>query len=225
MLKEKFLHYLSAERNYSAATVSGYDYALSKFAVYMEQQGITTDWLKVETGDIREWMTEEMSKGCSTSSINTWLSAMRSFYKFLLAYGYASTDPTRRLEGPKKKKALPYYIKEGEIDSLLDKTKFPDNYEGTRDRTILLTFYSTGIRLAELVGLNIEDVDLEKMSLKVTGKRNKQRIIPFGIEMKNDMMNYLNVRNHAKDDNHALFLGHNGGRIERSVVEERVKFY
>ena len=227
MFKEDFLQYLSAERNYSKATVSGYDSVLTKFGQFVESQGQTLDWRAITDGDIREWVVAQMNRGSAASSVNTWMSALRSFYRFLLARGYVESDPTRKVEGPKRKKPLPCFVREKEMDKLLDSTRFPQNFEGKRDHTILLTFYSTGMRLAELTGLNTADIDFMAKTLKVTGKRNKQRIIPFGEEMERELREYLQKRleTTAGKDNGPLFINEKGNRITRQAVYKLVEFY
>lgn len=224
MLKEKFLHYLKAERAYSVATVKEYDFALSKFGEFVEKEGRILDWDTITEGDIREWMVDLMDKGSAASTVNTWLSALRSFYKFLLRRNLVHHDPMRRIEGPKRKKALPYFIKETEMDRLLDEVNFPDNYEGRRDHLILQTFYSTGIRLSELCGLNVEDMDLSNRTMKVTGKRNKQRIIPLGQELLDEVAAFLPIRPQNTEDD-ALFLSKKGKRMTRPMIQRIVRQY
>ena len=228
-LKDDFLHYLSAERNYSQRTVNTYDSALSMFCAFMNSQGEGWSWAKVRDDDIREWIVEQMDKGKNTaSSVDTRLSALRSFYKYLLSYGKIESDPMRRIEGPKKSKPLPYYIKENDMNRLLDEVTFPDTYTGKRDYLILLTFYSSGMRISELVGLDIADIDFGTMAVKVTGKRNKQRIIPFGNELKEKLQQYLELRQASFPDLelNALFLNAKGTkRVTAEEVRKAVEFY
>jgi integrase/recombinase XerC len=226
MLKDDFLHYLIAEKAYSAATVKEYDIALSGFGDFVEKQGRLLDWTTIEDGDIREWIVSLMDKGSAASTVNTWLSALRSFYRYLLSRRIVEHDPTLRIEGPKKKRPLPYFIKESEMDRLLDDVDFGTGYEAVRDHMILQTFYSTGIRLAELVGLNVVDLDFGAHTLKVTGKRNKQRIIPMGQELEAEARAYLEERRQTFGSaDGPLFLSKKGARISRGVVEQKVKHY
>lgn len=225
MWKENFLHYLRAERNYSELTVSGYNDSLSEFEDFVESCGVKIDWKAIESGDIREWIVTLMGKGCAASTVNTRLSALRSFYRFLLMCGKVTVDPTHCIKGPKRNKPLPKFIRESEMDKLLDVVTFPDNYVGKRDHLILLVFYSTGIRLAELIGMNVSDIDFGMNTLKVTGKRDKQRIIPFGDELAAEMKRYLVVRKnmYSKGDD-AFFLNDKKGiRINREAVGKMVK--
>ena len=159
MLKEEFLHYLKAERNYSDLTINSYRESLDCFSAYVEKQNRTIDWFSVQSGDIREWIIDLMDKGSATSTVNTRLSALRSFYRFLNVNGKTNYDPTAVITGPKRPKPLPKFVRENLMDKLLDEMVYPEGFMGQRDRMVLLTFYSTGIRLAELIGLDVKDVD------------------------------------------------------------------
>lgn len=196
MLTESFLDYLRFERNYSDNTIVGYGKDIAQFRNFLQERGSEEfDPSVVETDDIREWIVSLMDGGSGSSSVNRKLSALRSFYKYLLKRGEVTKDPLRKITGPKKKKPLPVFIKESDMDRLLDETDFGDGFVGCRDRLIVGTFYATGVRLSELIGLNDSDVDFSSSQLKVTGKRNKQRLIPFGDELKQTMLEYVNIRN------------------------------
>ena len=133
-------------------------------------------------------------------------------------------DPLRLVKNPKIHLPLPTFLKQSEIDRLFDDVVFPETFDGLRDRTILLTFYHTGVRVSELVGLNLGDVQLEAGELKVTGKRNKQRIIPFGEELKLALKHYMEQRI-APDDETALFVTNRSTRMTVAMVQVMVKKY
>ena len=130
---------------------------------------------------VREWIVSLMDQGYTSTSVNRKLSSLRSFYKYLLRQGEVSVDPLRKITGPKIKKPLPSFLKESEMNKLLDDTDFGEGFKGCRDRLIIEMFYATGMRLSELIGLDDKDVDFSASLLKVTGKRNKQRLIPFAM--------------------------------------------
>ena len=180
---------------------------------------------------IREWVVEMMDKGNAATSVRRRLSSLRSFYKFLLRRGLVSKDPVHNMAGPKVEKRLPAFVREKEMDRLFDGDFFSDDYPGARDRMILLTFYSTGIRLSELIGLQDKDVDLDQMQLKVTGKRNKQRIIPYGDEFGDSLRRYLQdrdtfLRQHDGSDSRSLFLDERTARqMTPGKVRDLVKKY
>jgi integrase/recombinase XerC len=219
---DAFLEYLRYERNYSEETEKSYKVDLLQFEGFANECELQLN--DVNSNTIREWVVQMMDKGMSASSINRKLSALRSFYKYLLKQGGITADPMRKISGPKKKKPLPAFVKEKEMDRLLDDIDFGDGFEGHRDKLIIQLFYETGMRLAELVGLNDADVDFAAKVIKVTGKRNKQRIIPFGDELANAMQGYLAYRNQIVSSPSGAFITkENGERIPRSNVQNIVR--
>ena len=217
-----FLEYLRYERNYSEETVKSYKVDLLQFEGFANECELQLK--DVNSNTIREWVVQMMDKGMSASSINRKLSALRSFYKYLLKQGKVTADPMRKISGPKKKKPLPVFVKEKEMDRLLDDIDFGDSFEGHRDKLIIQLFYETGMRLAELVGLNDSDVDFAAKVIKVTGKRNKQRIVPFGEELAKAMQDYLAERNQTISTLSGAFITKvNGDRIARTGVQNIVK--
>lgn len=223
-----FLDYLQYERNCSIETVQDYRDDLEMFRQFMERQGEDLQWQTIDGDIVRQWMVEMMERGNKPRSVCRRLSALRSFYKFLLRRGMVIVDPVHGISGPKKEKSLPTFIRESEMDQLLDHTHFPENYEGERDRLILMTLYHTGLRVSELVGLNLSDVDLAECRVQVIGKRNKQRIVPFGQELKDAMQAYLRTRALfiGENDINAVFLNDKGNaRITVTKVQTTVRNY
>jgi integrase/recombinase XerC len=225
MLTESFLDYLRFERNYSDRTIIGYGRDIAEFRNFLQERGSEEfEPSFVEADDIREWVVSLMDGGSGSSSVNRKLSSLRSFYKYLLKRGKVTKDPLRKITGPKKKKPLPVFIKESDMDRLLDETDFGDGFVGCRDRLIIGIFYVTGVRLSELIGLNDGDVDFSSSQLKVTGKRNKQRLIPFGDELKQTMLEYVTIRNEQTPRiTDAFFVKENGERLCRGQVYRIVK--
>ena len=213
---EDFIDYLQYERNYSRKTTEVYQADLEAFRRFYEATDSSLSWAEMPADVIRQWVVEMMDKGNAATTVRRHLSSLRSFYKFLLRRGLVTRDPVHNISGPKVEKKLPAYVREAEMDRLFDGDFFGEDYEGFRDRMILLTFYSTGIRLSELVGLTEKDVDLDQMQLKVTGKRNKQRIIPYGDEFGDSLRQYLAVRDdfvrQAASADANLFLNERSGR-------------
>jgi integrase/recombinase XerC len=166
-----------------------------------------------------------MDKGDMATTVNHCLSAVRSFFRFALARGLVQKDPSHVVKGPKKQKPLPHFIRENEMDRLIDIDEmWGTTYEDVRARTLIIILYSTGIRLAELVGLNTDDVDFVSRQLKVTGKRDKQRIIPFGEELEKTLRDYIALRNQTVGGpTEALLTSEKGDRITRWQVERVVK--
>ena len=220
----QFLAYLSYERNRSLATVSSYRKDLEAFQKFVQAQDSTLLWADVDADLVRDWMAEMMNEGQRATSINRRLSALRSFYRFALARNLVKSDPVQGVVGPKKDKPLPQFLKEKEMDELLQEDFWTDCYEDVRDRMIIMTFYETGIRLAELMNLCDGDVDFMSGQLKVTGKRNKQRLIPFGAELSQALQYYMGVRD-AQVVKHsaALFLANDGQQMTADAIRYRVK--
>lgn len=220
----QFLAYLSYERNRSLATVSSYRKDLEAFQKFVQAQDSTLLWADVDADLVRDWMAEMMNEGQRATSINRRLSALRSFYRFALARNLVKSDPVQGVVGPKKDKPLPQFLKEKEMDELLREDFWTDCYEDVRDRMIIMTFYETGIRLAELMNLCDGDVDFMSGQLKVTGKRNKQRLIPFGAELSQALQYYMGVRD-AQVVRHsaALFLANDGQQMTADAIRYRVK--
>ena len=222
----QFLNYLRYERNASAQTVQTYEEALEEFESYLKLKDNGLSPAMADTDLIRDWMESLMDKGNTASTINKKLSALRSFYRFALKRNLVEHDPAHCVTGPKKSKPLPQFLREGEMDRLLDGLEWNDTFKDVRARTILLLFYEAGLRRSELVGLNDEDIDFTTSQLKVTGKRNKQRIIPFGEELAKELHHYMAMRDAELGGGHgALFLSDKGLRISGSQVYEIVRKY
>lgn len=211
-----FFDYLRYERNLSTSTLSSYRENLQKFEDFIQQTAPDVTWQNLDSDIIRGWVIAMMDDGNKASSVNTRLSALRSFYKFLLRRGYVTVDPAHNITGPKAEKPLPSYVRDAEMDQLIDHGTFPEGFEGVRDRTILITLYSAGLRASELLGLTLTAVDFSAKQLKVTGKRNKQRIVPFGQELEETLRCYLEHRTELLTrigvDNQWLFLSEKTGQ-------------
>ena len=225
MLKESFLKYLRFEKNYSDDTIVSYGTDLSKFEEYFKAVDENLDFAAVDADIVRGWVLSLMEGGCTATTVNRKLSSLRSFYRYLLRQGVVSVDPLMKVTGPKKKKPLPVFVKDADMARLLDDTAFDAGFEGVRDRLILEMFYETGIRRSELINLTDADVDLYAKQIKVTGKRNKQRLIPFGEELERDLRVYLSVRdeNISERENDAFFVRKDGRRLSPGMVYLLVK--
>ena len=223
---DQFLNYLRYERNASPLTVQTYEESLREFESYLNlrDDGLSLD--KVDADLIRDWMESLMDKGNTASTIDKKLSALRSFYRFSLKRKLVEKDPAQCITGPKKSKPLPQFLREGEMDELLDALEWKDNYKDVRARTILLLLYEAGLRRSELTGLDDEDVDFAVGQLKVTGKRNKQRIIPFGQELAEALAGFMAIRDEQVARNSkALFLSDKGERMTGNQVYAIVHKY
>jgi len=220
----EFLNYLKFERNRSDLTIRNYGEDLRAFKEFYGNLDSRLSWKSVDSDIIRDWMESMMDKGNNATSINRRLSALRSFYRFALARKLVDKDPVHGVTGPKKGRPLPQFLKENEMDRLLDAESWTESFEDVRDRTVIMTFYETGIRLSELIGLDDSVVDFSNRQLKVMGKRNKQRVIPFGEELLATLRDYMKCRDKEADrQSEALFVTAKGQRMTSSQVREAVR--
>lgn len=224
MMINEFLNYLKFERNRSDLTIKNYGEDLRAFKEFYRNLDSRLSWKSVDSDIIRDWMESMMDKGNNATSINRRLSALRSFYRFALARKLVDKDSVHGVTGPKKGRPLPQFLKENEMDRLLDAGSWTEGFEDVRDRTIIMTFYETGIRLSELIGLDDSMVDFSNRQLKVTGKRNKQRVIPFGEELLAMFHDYMKCRDkEVNRHSEALFVSAKGRRMTSSQVREAVR--
>lgn len=223
LLTDSFLDYLRYERNYSDDTVKAYGEDIRQFQEFGGEDVGLQSPSEVVVDVVREWMIHLMNLGYATTSVNRKLSSLRSYYKYLLRRGEVKVDPLRKITGPKNKKNLPVFVKESEMNRLLDDEDFGEGFEGCRDHLVIAMFYATGMRLSELIGLDDGDVDFAASVIKVTGKRNKQRLIPFGEELRVEMETYVKQRDESvpvRSD--AFFVRKTGERLYPNIVRKIV---
>lgn len=221
---DKFLDYLRCELNRSQRTVDNYRDDLEHFEKFARSLSDSFSWETVDADIVRDWMAQMVEEGNKASSVCRRLSALKTFYRYALSKNLVPSDPVYRIQGPKKEKVLPQFLKESELENLLDRQQWNTDYISVRARTIIILFYETGMRVSELVGLNDEDVNFVGREIKVTGKGNKQRIIPFGDELNNTLREYMRVRDASLDKkSNALVLSRKGERITTQNVRQIVK--
>jgi integrase/recombinase XerC len=223
---QQFINYLLAEKGYSQATALAYRIALVDLYEFCQRNDALITWNTLDKDVLRLWMAKDMEQGNTARTVNKKMSAVRSFYRYLLRMEYINVDPTAQLKNPKVERRLPTFVKEQEMDRLFDEVEFGDEFEDERDRLILLTFYSTGLRLSELLGLKVSDVDLVARELKVLGKRNKHRVVPFGEELSDAFEAFFKRRSaQVRQDFGEVFLRSNGKVMTPVDVRRVVKKY
>ncbi|MFT3993282.1 MAG: tyrosine recombinase XerC [Dysgonomonas sp.] len=194
-LIDKYIKYLRYEKNYSLHTEISYSIDLRQFSDFLINNYPDVS-LEVVDGDIvRQWVVSLMESKVSPRSVNRKLSTLKSFYKYLLRIGEVASNPLNKIVGPKITKPLPVFVSGVDLDNILDGMESDNSFESTRNRLILELFYVTGMRRAELIGLKDVDVDFFSGTVLVTGKRNKQRIIPVSNDVKAALAKYINLRN------------------------------
>ena len=188
-----FLQYIKYIKHYSPHTVLSYQKDLEQFFSY---SGFDTgsEESVINAQNIREWMVHLMETGNTARTTNRKISALKRYLGYLLKEGIINTNPAKRVLTPKMDKKLPVFVSENHMDNLLDKVEFGDDYSGFRNRVLIETFYNTGMRLSELVNLQIGDVDFSQQTIKVLGKRNKERIIPISPVFYELLQEYITAR-------------------------------
>lgn len=212
MIVESFLKYIRYEKNYSSHTVLSYKNDLLQFIRHIEGETGGFDPLSVDADLIRGYISSLMEEGVSPVSVGRKLSSLRTFYKYLVKTGQIEVSPLSGIQKPRSGKRLPVFVRQAEMDNLLDGGAFDDTFAGVRDRLILSMLYNTGMRRAELISLRDKDIDFSASVIRVTGKRDKQRIIPFGDELKAEIENYMNIRAKEVGERAEAFLVREDGR-------------
>lgn len=234
-LIKKYLHYLKVEKNASPHTVLSYKTDLMQFSSYLARQSAVTvtDAIDVKTVDrsyIRMWLGRLSAEGLNRSTIARKVASLRSFFKFCFKRGYIDTNPAQLLIIPKQGKRLPHTADENSVQAMLNSIT-PESSIERQNRAILELFYGSGIRLAELIQLNTGDIDFARKQLKVTGKGNKERIVPAGGQALMALREHLQTRlsilneNTVPEDSRAMFLTARGLRIYPQAVRKMVKKY
>jgi len=189
-----FLSYLNLQKRFSPLTVLNYQSDLSQFFQFLGEEIPRAQLSEIRHNDIRAYIASLMDKGIAPSSVNRKLSTLKSFFKYLSIQGLISQDPAHRIPGPKIPKRLPVFADESQMSQVFTKLSFGSDFEGMRNKLLIDILYQTGMRRAELMNLRESDVDIYNLQLKVTGKGNKQRLIPFDISLKRNLEAYLAVK-------------------------------
>ncbi|SFD77256.1 tyrosine-type recombinase/integrase [Thermophagus xiamenensis] len=216
---ESFLKYLKYEKRYSDHTLVAYENDLRQFETYLVDRGIM-DERNIKTRVIRDWVVTLHYNNIKPRSIHRKIAALRSYFKHLLRAKIIETSPVDGVVLPKLPKNLPDFVKENEMDLLLDQVPFSKDYSGIRDYTIIDLFYGTGMRLSELVALKDHNFDLKSGIVKVLGKRNKERLVPLNRSTVQNVTHYIKVRNNtfAGESFQTFFLTDKGQPIYHKLV-------
>lgn len=225
--KESFLQYLRFEKRYSPHTLRSYRNDLNQFGAYLSDCFPGIESPEISSHHVRGWIVSLMEKGMDPASVHRKISCLRVFFRWQQREGLVAGNPADGIALPKRKKNLPVFVAEEAMDDLLDKDFFSDDFAGLRNRTIIEMIYLTGIRRAELTGLNVGDIDFQDSSIRVTGKRNKQRIIPLTAPFVRRLREYLALRSKIssiQNETH-LFLTEKGNKLYDKSVYNIVRDY
>ena len=221
---ELFLNHLKYEKRYSTNTLTAYENDLDQFILFGKK--LVEDFCveEVDYHLIRQWIVSLMDNGISAKSVNRKISTLKTFFKFLLREGLIEKNPTDKIAIPKMGKKLPVFVQETEMNRLLDGRFFTEDFEGRRDKAVVSLFYGTGIRLSELVGIRFADLNLNEKMVKVNGKRDKERLVPFPLEIASVLSDYICLRNELfPDAENFLFLTGNGEPVYNKLIYRIVK--
>lgn len=226
---QRFYSYLQSERRYSAHTVSAYQRDIKHFIKNCNlSESQTIRWDDLKQADIRRCVAALHRQGLSGKSLQRWLSSIRSLYKYLCRFGRATNNPAMGIPAPKTAKRLPKTLNVDEINQLLSakngETNSDDNGLNVRDNAMMELIYACGLRLSELSGLDMQDVDWQQQTIQVTGKGQKQRRLPFGRKAKDAVNSWIKQRaNTVKENETALFVSNRGTRLSNSSIQKRLK--
>ncbi len=226
MEKDKFIAYLKYEKRYSAHTIIAYENDLNQFFSYLHLQYGISDIKSVTHPLIRSWFVSLLESGVSNRSITRKSSSLKSFYKFLSRENLVDQNPMRKVVSPKLSKRLPIVIEQEKMNFLLDEVDFGVGFIAARDSLILEMLYNTGLRLSELINLKDSNVDLYAKAIKVLGKRNKERLIPFSNKLLEKIEKYLKEKTTINSEN-ALGDRSESGEVVKNffITESGKKMY
>lgn len=220
-----FIDYLTYEKRYSAHTITSYKNDLDQFFTFICIDKLPNDITEINYQHIRSWVSELIKHKIAARSVNRKLSSLKSFFKYLQRQQLISVNPLSKITGPKTPKRLPVFVDEHQMKDLFSEVKFEEGFNGQRDRLILDILYQTGIRRSELTHLKEVDVDLFNLTIKVLGKRNKERILPISISLKRNLEAYLRVKQELNLSNFMLLVSENGNTLTEQAVYRSVKKY
>lgn len=226
MYTQDFLKYIENEKRYSRHTVLSYRTDISQFVAFCKNNVKNFNLLTIDNKIIRKWIIFLLENNISSRTVNRKITTLKSFYKFLYQRQLIKTLPTQKIVLPKISKKLPNFIGSSAMDILFDQFDFSENFEGERDKLVLLLFYCTGMRLSELIHLKIQDIDFHYNQLKVLGKRNKERLIPFGKELAEHLAAYIKIRASViNTDNYYLVITQKGQQAYEKLIYRIVNKY
>jgi integrase/recombinase XerC len=222
-----FWKYLEFEKRYSYHTLVSYQNDLNQFSKFLESQYQAYDLLKAEHRHIRAWIVSLMQEKINPKSINRKIISLRAFYKFAISREAINQNPTQKIKALKVSKDLPQFVQEKEMDNLLNLIDFSDDFEGCRDALIMELLYGTGIRLSELIGLKYSDFNIQSKTIRVLGKGNKERVIPFHNKILTRLNIYISHKNKmfSGNGNTALIVSNTGNEAYPMMINRITKKY
>lgn len=223
-----FLEYLRKEKRYSPHSLTSYANDLNQFFCFLEKELQLPKEHKPEHHDVRAWVVSLMEKELNPRTVNRKITTLRSYFKFLKREGLLNYSPMQKISALKTKKQIPQFASEADMEKLFAHLEFEPGFRGTRDKLLLEMFYSTGMRRSELINLKTTNIDFYNRELKVLGKRNKERIIPFTLSLAASIKKYLAEKQKLmgiNTDNEVLFVNNKGKKLAEKFVYNLVNKY
>lgn len=231
MSVQKFLNYIQYEKRYSIHTVDAYKRDLKQFFDYLLEnfQLTDTDNKSITHQQIRSWLNSLINNDINTRSVNRKISTLKAYFAFLLKGETITINPMQKIISPKMSKKVTAYVEEESLNSMLDEEELKQGYSENRNYLIMEILYETGIRLSELINIKVQDIDIHNLTIKVLGKRNKERIIPISITLKEKIKQYLEYKEKEivtiNEKENYLFLTKKGKKIYPKFVYRIVFYY
>lgn len=222
-----FLEYIKFEKRYSLHTTKAYSHDLDFFFQFINHSYDTPQIKTISASFIRTWLAYQKDQGVSTKTISRRISTLKSFFKFQLKIGLIDVSPMTIIISPKVSKRLPVFIEQKNITDLFDFVEFPDTWDGKMNRVVIVLFYSSGMRLSELIGLKESQIDFGNSNLKILGKGNKERLIPMSETLKSVLKGYLADKKKKFDVNSTtgLLVNEKGNTLHSRYVQLQIKKY
>ena len=221
--RDSFIEYLQFEKRLSDHTLVAYSNDLSQFFKYLESAFEIKNIAEINHTFVRSWIVSMMQAKITPRSVNRKITTLKTFYKYLLRQEVVTENPMLKILSPKTSKRLPVFVEKDKMDILIDNIDFGNDFDGIRNKLIIELFYATGIRLSELINLKQSNIDIHNSQLKVLGKRNKERIVPFGHELKKSLQKYIKVK--VESSAEELFVTKSGKKLYEKFVYRLVNNY
>lgn len=227
MSRERFIQYIKFEKKFSPHTVIAYENDLRQFESYLKNEYGISEVSEADFLQIRSWLVKLMEEGNTARTVNRKITTLKTYFKHLVREGVAKENPMLKIIAPKISKRLPVYVEKEKMDMLFDKVDFGEGVVAARNRLIIEVFYMTGMRLSELVNLKNEDIDTGKNQIKVLGKRNKERLIPFSNSLRENILKYQKLKDELSVSyNHDFFfITEKGKKVYQKLVYRLINYY
>ena len=224
---EKFTDFLRFEKRFSPHTIIAYKNDLAQFEIYLKSVYQIEKLEEINHPIVRSWIVSMMESKISARSVNRKVTTLKTFWKFLLREKKVTINPMLKIQSPKISKRLPVFVEKTQMENLLEIVEFSNDFKGIRNKLIIEMFYGTGMRLSELLGLKDTDINFNKMTVKVMGKRNKERIIPIHQTLKDSLKQYLSFceKEIVPREDDFLFVNAKGKKLSRIIVYKTIKAY